>query len=185
MCRVLEYHEYWDKDELTIKTISVDDEEESDDLRGDQNEPPRYRFDDETFDNHNTLDSDTIDTNKPNDYEEIVNSGQKSDDDGMYHWETENTGIADDDDDELVSSSQNIYEGDREQVSIGDLDKPGSYVVVATGGRGGVGNSAYAKRQHVADLVARASEKALGVPGQIIHLELELKLIADVGLVGE
>jgi len=179
--RVLEYHEYWDKDELTVKTISVDDEEESDFLKGDKNEP-KYRFDDKVFDNHNTLDSDDIDANKPNDYEEIVNSGVKSDDDGMYHWETEN--IADNDDDELVSSSENIYNGDREQVSIGDLDKPGSYVVVATGGRGGVGNSAYAKRQHVADLVARASEKAVGVPGQLLHLELELKLIADVGLVG-
>ena len=116
----------------------------------------------------------------PEDYDEVVNTGIKSDIDGMYHWESQNVI----DDDELVSSSEMIYEGEREKVVVADLDVPGSYVVVANGGRGGVGNSAYAKRQHIPDLIAASAEKAQGKPGEVAHLELELKLIADIGLVG-
>ena len=67
---------------------------------------------------------------------------------------------------------------------IADLDKPGTYVVLATGGRGGTGSSAYAKKQWNPGLMANASERRVGRPGETAHLELELKLIADLGLVG-
>jgi Obg family GTPase CgtA len=164
-----------------VKKNSVDDDDDIDGIKGQQN-VPEYRFDDEHVKNQSLAATETtkLDTNKPTDYEEIVNAGVRSDDDGMYHWETDVTV----DDDELISSSENIFEGEREQVAVGDLDKPGSYVVVSNGGIGGIGNCAYAKRQHVPDLIAKASERAVGKAGEVVHLELELKLIADVGLVG-
>ena len=182
---MLEYNEYWDEDEGTVSKISIDDDEDIDGGEGKQKKP-EYRFDDEHFNNQNSpateIASKSVhaDTNKPTDYEEIVNAGIRSDDDGMYHWE--NDSIVNDD--ELISSSEMVFEGEREQVSVGDLDKPGSYVVVSNGGTGGIGNSAYAKRQHVPDLIAKASERAVGKAGEVVYLELELKLIADVGLVG-
>jgi Obg family GTPase CgtA len=164
-----------------VKKNSVDDDDDIDGIKAQQN-VPEYRFDDEHVKNQSLAATETtkLDTNKPTDYEEIVNAGVRSDDDGMYHWETDVTV----DDDELISSSENIFEGEREQVAVGDLDKPGSYVVVSNGGIGGIGNCAYAKRQHVPDLIAKASERAVGKAGEVVHLELELKLIADVGLVG-
>jgi GTP-binding protein len=133
---------------------------------------------------HNSKESD-----RPSDYEEIVNQGIKSEDDGMYYFDNERGneaflgmgyGI---NDDELVSSSSESF-SDREKVVVADLDKPGSYVVAAYGGRGGVGNCVYAKRQFNQDIVAKAGEKSRSKPGEEVHLELELKLIADIGLVG-
>ncbi len=62
---------------------------------------------------------------------------------------------------------------------IADLVKNGQEVVVARGGRGGRGNAHFATHNNKAPKMAEKGE-----PGQERWLNMELKLLADVGLVG-
>jgi GTP-binding protein len=62
---------------------------------------------------------------------------------------------------------------------LGDLVAPGQRLVVAVGGRGGRGNTHFATSVRQ---VPRVAER--GEPAQEKTLRLELKLIADVGIVG-
>jgi GTPase len=63
--------------------------------------------------------------------------------------------------------------------TIADLAEPGQRVLIAQGGHGGRGNQNFAKPWHQAP-----REHEDGFPGEERHLRLELKLLADVGLVG-
>ncbi len=69
-----------------------------------------------------------------------------------------------------------VREGDN---VLADLDRPGAVALAARGGRGGRGNTRFATATRQAP---RAGE--LGDPGEKRHLHLELRLIADIGLVG-
>jgi len=62
---------------------------------------------------------------------------------------------------------------------VGELLKSGDRVVVCRGGRGGKGNARYANSRNQAP---RMAEK--GEPGEEFWLRLELRLLADVGIVG-
>ena len=62
---------------------------------------------------------------------------------------------------------------------IGDLTKKGDSVVAAYGGRGGRGNMAFATRSNPAPAFCENGE-----PGEEKKVKVELKLLADVGLVG-
>lgn len=78
----------------------------------------------------------------------------------------------------LVPPGTIVYDDDNGEV-LGDLIEPEQRLTVAVGGRGGRGNARFATS---VNQVPRIGER--GEPGQERNLRLELKLIADIGIVG-
>ncbi len=71
-----------------------------------------------------------------------------------------------------------VYDADSNEV-VHDFSRPNEQIVIAAGGRGGRGNARFATSVHQAP-----REHEDGRPGEERALRLELKLLADVGLVG-
>lgn len=71
-----------------------------------------------------------------------------------------------------------VYDDTNREI-LGDLTQPGQRLTICKGGRGGRGNTHFksSRRQ-----VPRIAEK--GEPGEEKTLRLELKLIADIGIIG-
>jgi GTP-binding protein len=71
-----------------------------------------------------------------------------------------------------------LYNDDTGEL-VHDFRYPNEEIVIAQGGRGGRGNQHFATSTHQAP-----REHELGRPGQAFNYRLELRLLADVGLVG-
>lgn len=103
------------------------------------------------------------------------------------HWKAKNgmpgegsnrTGLAGDDLVIRVPAGTIIYDTDHD-IMLKDLDKAGIKVCVCKGGHHGRGNTRFASSTN-----QTPRQHTLGKPGQERNLRLELKLIADIGLVG-
>ena len=62
---------------------------------------------------------------------------------------------------------------------VADCEQPGQQAVVAKGGRGGLGNTHFASSTNQAPRIAQ-----MGEAGEELSLILEMRLIADVGIIG-
>ena len=71
-----------------------------------------------------------------------------------------------------------IYTADKKQ-QLADLSKPDDAIVLAQGGKGGLGNLRFASSTNQTPRFAETGE-----PGEEREVLLELKLVADVGLIG-
>lgn len=71
-----------------------------------------------------------------------------------------------------------IYDAETDEV-LGDLTRPNQELRIAKGGKGGLGNRHFLSNHN------RAPERALpGLPGEVRMIRLELKLLAEVGIIG-
>ena len=77
-----------------------------------------------------------------------------------------------------VPCGTEVHDADAD-VLLGDLTATGQQLCVATGGRGGFGNAHYLSNRNRAPEICREGEA-----GEQRRLRLELKLLAEVGLVG-
>jgi len=78
----------------------------------------------------------------------------------------------------LVPAGTILFDADSNDI-VADLVSANQELVICQGGRGGRGNARFANSR---DQAPRIAEK--GEPGQERNLRLELKLIADVGIIG-
>ena len=79
----------------------------------------------------------------------------------------------------VLSVPEGTVVRDDQGAVLADLVGPGTEMVVAAGGRGGLGNAALASSKRKAPGFA-----LLGEPGDDLSVVLELKVVADIGLVG-
>ncbi|XP_059280224.1 probable GTP-binding protein OBGM, mitochondrial [Lycium ferocissimum] len=122
----------------------------------------------------------------------------ESDDDDLSDWEEESCGEMEDEDGDDVMGTEcedELEETELIEYNVAELTEQGQRIVVARGGEGGLGNLSMRKAskmmQKGADCDDEVSDDdhhhalpSAGLPGSEVVLVLELKSIADVGLIG-
>jgi GTP-binding protein len=176
--RVLELDEYWDEENNTVRKVHREQAEKDDELEEElaqwEDDPQRMSggyLASNDYDSDEEEDDDDDDAFDSNFF--VAASDNNGDDQYSYEYAADAT------------DSRNFTPwGERERIQIADLDKPGSHVVVAKGGRGGSGSSIFSGRNGrlpPPDILAKYAKPR---DGEMAMLELELKMIADIGLVG-
>ncbi|KAM3238374.1 hypothetical protein P3L10_013405 [Capsicum annuum] len=129
----------------------------------------------------------------------------KYDVDDFSDWEEENCGQVEDKDgddimgteceDELEETEEDeLEETELREYNVAELTEQGQRIVVARGGEGGLGNLSQRKASKMTQKGADSDDEVsddydhaspnVGLPGLEVVLVLELKSIADVGLIG-
>ncbi|XP_059626619.1 probable GTP-binding protein OBGM, mitochondrial [Cornus florida] len=121
---------------------------------------------------------------------------------GLNSWKEEEQGVVEwkcleaDGDMSEAECEEELEEDEHIQYNIAELTEPGQRVVVACGGEGGLGNVSTPKGPKNYNLMKHGVQRddefdveeseslCIGSPGSEVVLVLELKSIADVGLVG-
>ncbi|MCW5828655.1 MAG: GTPase ObgE [Deltaproteobacteria bacterium] len=101
----------------------------------------------------------------------IAKNGQQGMGNDMYGRDAENLVLE-------VPVGTRAYRADTNEI-ICDLTEDGQEIVIAKGGRGGMGNMHFATARRQTPRYAQPGE-----PGEEMDVRLELQLLADVGLVG-
>ncbi|MEY4642240.1 MAG: GTPase Obg [Pseudomonadota bacterium] len=98
--------------------------------------------------------------------------------DGTKGGNANSTGASGEDLIVRVPVGTSVYEADTQEL-LGDLVTPGQRLLVAQGGKHGLGNAVFKSSTN------RSPHKTtLGKPGESRRLQLQLKVVADVGLLG-
>ncbi|MBI1298299.1 GTPase ObgE [bacterium] len=97
---------------------------------------------------------------------------------GTHGGGSNKTGATGDDLRLAVPPGTLIYDAENGEL-LADLTETGQEALVARGGRGGRGNAAFKTQRNTAPRIAENGEQ-----GEAFWVELELKIIADVGIVG-
>ncbi|MEX2670836.1 MAG: GTPase ObgE [Phycisphaeraceae bacterium] len=107
---------------------------------------------------------------------------------GRHHWRAQHgepgmsksrTGARGDSLHVLVPPGTLVFDAETDELIV-DLDDPGKEILIARGGKAGKGNERFKSATNQVPRQFTPGEK-----GEQRHLRLELKLIADVGLVGK
>ncbi|CAB9529163.1 GTPase Obg [Seminavis robusta] len=163
--RVLAYSETWNPETRQVQKLFGEDTEADYDFSSE------FSSDDDDSDDD---DDEYLQTTHGLDPEMI----------GFSDWDALNRDFSDDFDHNHDEDQETDLDDDRERVTLADLDQPGSYVVVARGGKGGTGSSIFASLHGGLPDGKILTKNARPEEGEVALLELELKLIADIGLVG-
>ncbi|XP_055834104.1 probable GTP-binding protein OBGM, mitochondrial isoform X2 [Solanum dulcamara] len=118
-------------------------------------------------------------------------------DDGLSDWEEESCGQMEDQDGDDIMGTEcedELEETELIEYNVAELTEQGQRIVVARGGEGGLGNLSMRKVSKMTQKGADSDDEvsddydhaspSVGLPGSEVLLVLELKSIADVGLIG-
>ncbi|OIT05048.1 PREDICTED: probable GTP-binding protein OBGM, mitochondrial [Nicotiana attenuata] len=121
----------------------------------------------------------------------------ESDDDDLSNWEEESCGQMEDQDGDDAMGTEcedELEETEHIEYDVAELTEQGQRIVVARGGEGGLGNLSKGKASKMMQKGASSDDEisddydhaslSAGLPGSEAVLVLELKSIADIGLIG-